>query len=87
MYVYFEYAHKAGSQTIDQAPYLTHEVQLHVVNKPWLEDQATTTERLTGVSWDETYLALDGSDADSSVLASEIMPMGGPKRWVQFKVM
>lgn len=70
MYVYYDYAFKPAFHTYDETPYLTHEVQLHVVNKAWLEDEATTIERLTGVSWSETYLALDGTDVVSYLFLS-----------------
>lgn len=86
MYVKFAYAHKPVFQTDDQTSYLNHEIQPHVVNEPWLEDEATTTERLDGVSWSANLLALDGTDADADVPASEPMPIEGPSRWIQFKV-
>ncbi|CAN0508277.1 unnamed protein product [Scytosiphon promiscuus] len=87
MYVYFVTAHKARWHTADQSPYLSHEVQLHMVNKPWLEDEATSTQPLDGATWSSPWLALDGTDAEETVLASTHMPTGSPtKRWIEFKV-
>lgn len=40
----------------------------------------------TTVAWDEQYLNLDGSDADSLVLASQPMNVNAPGRFVEFKV-
>ena len=87
MYVYFVASHQPSSQTSDETPYLSHDMQLQVVNEPWLEDEATTLKRLTGAYWDSTLLAIDGTDAESSVLASQPMPMAMPTgRWIQFQV-
>lgn len=86
MYVHFAYAHKASFHTEDQSPYLSHDVQLHVVNRPWLEDEATSSQRLDGAKWSSLLLALDGTDATATVLASTHMPIAGPSRWIEFKV-
>ncbi|CAN0426031.1 unnamed protein product, partial [Scytosiphon promiscuus] len=73
--------------TKDQPPYLSRDFQLHVVNQPWLEDEATMTQRLDGVDWSSPLLALDGSDAEETVLASTPMPIASPTlRWVVFEV-
>lgn len=86
MYVNFAYAHKASSDSVDDAPYLKHKVRLHVVNEPWLEAEATSTLRTTSDLWSAQYLALDGSDAESSHLTTTTMNISSPSRFVEFKV-
>ena len=41
------------------------------VKRRWSESQATSTIRLSGQSWSQQWLALDGTDADSVGLVSQ----------------
>lgn len=87
MYVYYVKTHQTRWHTADQSPNLSHDVQLHMINKPWLEEEATKTQRLDGAAWSSPLLALDGTDAEATVLTSTRMPTGSPsKRWIEFEV-
>ena len=47
-------------------------INLHMqVKKEWHESQATSSVRMTGQSWSQPWLALDGSDTDPNGLLCE----------------
>lgn len=41
MYVNVHYGHNASFYKEDEFPFFTNKANLHVVNEPWLEDEAT----------------------------------------------
>ena len=86
MYIYFKYAHKPSSYSLDDAPQVKHEAQLHTVLLPWDEAEATSSYRLSGVAWSTQYLALDGTDADAAVISSNTMQLAQPARLMAFDV-
>lgn len=87
MYIYFRYAHKPSWYSVDDAPYVEHEAQLHMVLEPWDEAEATSVYRLTGEEWNTEYLAVDGTDADATVIGSNTMRIGQPARLMAFEVL
>lgn len=87
MYIYFHYAHKPSWYSVDDSPYVKHEAQLHMVLKSWDEAEATSLYRLSGDEWDTQYLAIDGTDADATVIGSNTMHIGQPARFMAFEVL
>lgn len=43
MYLYYVYSHKASFYTVQQAPFISRNIQVHEVLKEWEESQATKT--------------------------------------------
>ena len=86
MYLYYVYSHKASFQSVQQAPFISRNIQVHVVKKEWEETQATRTYRKTGVPWSQPYLALNGSDAKKKVLDSVTIYTGRPRGFVEFDI-
>ena len=70
MYLYYVYSHKASFYTVQQAPFISRNIQVHEVLKEWEESQATKTFWKTGVPWSQQYLDLNGGDARKEVLDS-----------------
>ena len=86
MYLKFWYAHKASFDSIQEAPYLSRQLQVHQVKKEWSETQATRDYRLSGTPWSAPYLAVNGTDASSYALDCVIMHTGRPADYVEFDV-
>ena len=86
MYLYFWYAHKASWQSVQAAPYIARQLEVHQVKKSWSESQATTTYRSTGQWWSRSYLALDGTDAVAYSQGDVAMYPGQPSRYIEFDV-
>ena len=86
MYLKFWYAFKARSDSIQEAPYLSRQLQVHQVKKEWSETQATRDYRLSGTPWSAPYLAVNGTDASSYALDCVIMHTGRPADYVEFDV-
>ena len=61
MYLYYVYSHKASFQSIQQAPFISRNIEVHMVKKEWEESQATRDFRKTGVPWSQPYLNLNGT--------------------------
>jgi hypothetical protein len=87
MYIYFQYAHKASGNTVTQTPYISRPIQVHMVKKRWLESQATSGIRLSGVNWSQHYLDLNDNDAEAAPQdgATTIYTMH-PRGFVEFDV-
>ena len=66
MYLYYEYSHKASFMSIRSVPFILRYLRVHLVKKPWVESQATSTMCRRGVSWFSPWLALDGRDAEAT---------------------
>ena len=88
MYLWYWYSHKASWQSNQQAPYLNHTFNVHQIKKDWSETQATRTHRMSGMAWNQPYLALDGTDAYSNSLDSVFFPNPPPttNRWIEFDI-
>ena len=86
MYVYFWYAHKASWQSVQQAPYIVRQLQVHQVKKSWSESQATVSYRLSGQRWSRSYLALDGTDAAAYSQGDVVTYPGQPSRFIEFDI-
>ena len=86
MYLYYWYAHKAGWHTVYQTKYISRTLQVHQVKKDWIEGEATSVLRRTGVAWSRQYLALDGSDADERPLDAVTIYTDRPEGYVEFDV-
>ena len=87
MYLYYEYAHKASWYSEAQAPFIPRYLQVHLVKKSWDEVQATSTWRLSGISWSSAWLGLDGTDAEAVPQQSTvIISRNGTKGLVEFDV-
>ncbi|KAK3748807.1 hypothetical protein QZH41_016019, partial [Actinostola sp. cb2023] len=65
MYLYFQYSHKASSQSVSSSPYISRPLQVHLVKKEWKESQATSSVRVKGVNWALPWLDLN-NDAEST---------------------
>ena len=65
MCLYYSYSHKASWLSEKQAPFIPRTIQAHMVLKSWKETEATSTSRYSGSSWEQAYLGLDNTDADS----------------------
>ena len=66
MYLYYEYSHKASFMSTKNVPFIPRYLRVHLVKKPWVESQTTSTMRLRGVPWSSQWLALDGTDAEAT---------------------
>ena len=86
MYLYYWYGHKASWQTVQQSKYISRTLQVHQVKKDWVEDEATSVLRRTGLAWSRQYLALDGSDADERPLDAVTIYTDRPEGYVEFDV-
>lgn len=87
MYIYFWYAHKASWQSVQSAPYIPRELKVHQVLKSWNERQATARRRIGSLSWNHTYLGLDGTDAMAySQGEGVVMYTGQPARYIEFDI-
>ena len=86
MYLYYVYSHKASFQSVQQAPFISCNIQVHEVRKEWEETQATRTYRKTGVPWSKPYLALNGGDAKKQVLDSVTIYTNRPPGFVEFDI-
>lgn len=42
---------------------VTHQIKVHIIKKPWVESQATSTHRTSGQRWGTNYVGTDGIDA------------------------
>ena len=87
MYLHYEYSHKASGSSIESVPFISRNLQVHLVKKPWVESQTTSTLRLHGVPWSSQWLALDGTDAEATPQQGTvtIFPVR-PKGFVEFDV-
>ena len=87
MYLHYEYSHKASGSSIESVPFISRNLQVHLVKKPWAESQTTSTLRLQGVAWSSQWLALDGTDAEATPQQGTvtIFPYR-PKGFVEFDV-
>ena len=87
MYLHYEYSHKASGSSIKSVPFIPRHLRVHLVKKPWLEYQTTSTLRLHGVAWSSQWLALDGTDAEATPQQGTvtIFPVR-PKGFVEFDV-
>lgn len=86
MYVYYAYSHKASFYSIDELPLLRRKVDVHMVLSPWDEAEATSSRSMTGVDWDEPYLATDGTDARTRVEGTWTYNIGAPSGFKEFEV-
>ena len=86
MYLYYVYSHKASFYTVQQAPFISRNIEVHVVKKEWEESQATSTFRKTGVPWSQPYLDLNGGDARKKVLDSVTIYTSRPRGFVEFDI-
>ena len=86
MYLKFWYAYKDSNDSIQEAPYLSRQLQVHQVKKEWSENQTTQENRLLGTPWTAPYLAVNGTDASSYALDCVIMYTGRPADYVEFDV-
>ena len=66
MYLFYEYAHKPKKFSDAQAPFIPRYLEVHLVKKPWNEAEATSTWRLSNISWSSPWLGLDGTDAEAA---------------------
>ena len=87
MYLYYEYSHKASGSSIKSVPFIPRHLRVHLVKKPWVESQTTSTLRLRGIAWSSQWLALDGTDAETTTQGGTvtIFPQR-PKGFVEFDV-
>jgi len=87
MYVYFLYAHKPSSQSVQSVPYISRTIRVYQVKQPWNEAQATSVNRLSNTPWEGEYLALDGSDAGPHTMGSETIFTNRPEEdFVEFDI-
>ena len=86
MYLYYHYSHKATSQSVTQAPFITRTIQAHRVLKSWQETQATTTRRDSTGFWYQEYLGLDDTDANDSPTGQTTIYAGRPAGFVEIEV-
>ena len=86
MYLYYVYSHKASFQSVQQAPFISCNIQVHEVKKEWEETQATRTYRKTGVRWSKPYLDLNGGDAKKDVLDNVTIYTNRPSGFVEFDI-
>ena len=87
MYLYYEYAHKASWYSEAQAPFIPRYLQVHLVKKRWNEAQATSTWRLSGISWTSAWLGLDGTDAEAAPQQGTVtISRNSTKGFVEFDV-
>ena len=86
MYLYFWYGHKASWHTVYYTKYIPRTLQVHQVKKDWVEEEATSVLRRTGVAWSKQYLALDGIDADPRPLDAVTIYTDRPEGYVEFDV-
>ena len=86
MYLYYSYSHKASFVSVNQAPFITRTIQAHRVLKSWKETEATTTNRYSGASWQQAYLGLDNTDADSHPTGKTTVYAGRPSGFVEIDV-
>ena len=87
MYLYYEYAHKASKQSINNVPFIPRYLEVHLVKKAWSEAQATSTKRLSGTSWATSYLGLDGTDAEAAPQPGKVTLFPHrPKGFMEFDV-
>ena len=66
MYLYYIYSHKPSFMSAKRVPFIPRYLQVHLVKKPWNESQTTSTMRLSGIPWSYPWLALDGTDAETT---------------------
>ena len=87
MYLYYEYSHKASYQTIQQVPFIPRYLELHLMKKFWLESQATSSNRIAGVTWGKPRVGLDGTDAEAKPLRGRVtIEPYRPRGFVEFDV-
>ena len=86
MYVYFIYAHKASWQSVELAPYISRTLQVYQVKQQWNEAQATSVNRLYNTPWNDSYLALDGSDASPHAIGSATIFTSRPRGFVEIDI-
>ena len=86
MYVYFTYAHKASFQTVQVAPYISRELQIHQIKKQWSETEATQYNRLNDTPWGAQYVGLDDIDACARPLDTVRLNTGRPASFMEFDV-
>ena len=86
MYLYYVYSHKASFQSVQQAPFISRNIQVHEVRKEWEETQATSTFRKTGLPWSKPYLDLNGGDAKKQVLDGVTIYTNRPSGFVEFDI-
>ena len=58
MYIYYSHSHKARSQSVTQAPFISRTIQAHRVLKSWNETQATQYKRDSYKKMDNTIFGL-----------------------------
>lgn len=86
MYLYYVYAHKASFHSVRKTPFLSRNIIIHRVLKPWSERTATSLYRVGKLGWFSKYLNL-GRDA----VASRQYPVtrlhtARPSGWMEFDV-
>lgn len=86
MYLYYVYSHKASSQSVQQAPFISRKLKVNPVIKDWEENQATSTFRKTGVPWSKPYLDLNGVDAKKKAVGSATIYTSRPRGFVEFDI-
>ena len=87
MYLYYEYSHKASFDTAKSVPFIPRHLQVHLVKKPWVESQTTSTMHLPGSPWSSRWLALDGTDAEATPQQGTVTIFPHrPKGFVEFDV-
>lgn len=87
LYIYFEYAHKSSWLSIQNAPYISRPLQVHMVKKEWNEAEATSLRRLNGVNWGSQWLGLNNVDAEALPQdTATIIYARRPKGFVEFDV-
>lgn len=87
MYLYYVYSHKASSHSVQQTPFITRFLEVHLVKKHWKESQATSSRRINGASWSKPWLGLDGTDAEASSQCGTVpIYTSRPRGFVEFDV-
>ena len=86
MHIYFYRSAHASWHTPSQAPDIVRPLEVHRVNQDWLENQATSVQRLTSNNWNQPYLALDGTDADQNAQDTVTWFTGQPSGYMEFDV-
>ena len=87
MYLYYEYSHKPSFDSVKSVPFIPRHLQVHLVKKPWVESQTTSTMRLPGNPWSSRWLALDGTDAEATPQQGTVTIFPHrPKGFVEFDV-
>lgn len=86
MYLYYKYAHKASWHSVSYTPFLSHTIEVHMVNKAWRESQATSGRRYSGANWSRPYLGL-GTDAEVGIVSPPVfLSTLRPEGFMEFDV-